>query len=126
VPDRDTEQLCDVGRVTYLLDPPRLIEVELDPNGQPYHRRDDRLVGDLHVVLRWVVDVDWWIDPVSREYWCVLLRGKLRCEIYRDLDREAWFVERATTELRTRGGVIMGLAMPDQPSGSGLTTTAVP
>jgi hypothetical protein len=52
------------------------------------------LVGDLKVALRWMVDVEWWDNPVSREYWCVLLRGRLMCEIYRDLDRDAWFVER--------------------------------
>jgi hypothetical protein len=38
--------------------------------------------------------MDWWAEAVSCEYWCVLLRDKLMCEIHRDLDGDAWFVER--------------------------------
>src|SRR2546429_151357 len=68
--------------------------VRTDPTGRPCYLRGDRLVGDLQVVSQWVVDVDWWDRPVSREYWRVILRERLLCEIYRDRDQQAWFVER--------------------------------
>jgi len=38
--------------------------------------------------------VDWWSNPVSREYWRVILRDLLLCEVYRDLDQGSWFLER--------------------------------
>ena len=80
--------------VTFLVNPPAPIEVRTDATGRPCYLRGDPLVGDLQVVSRWVVDVDWWDRPVSREYWRVILRERLLCEIYRDRDQQAWFVER--------------------------------
>jgi len=80
--------------VTYLVDPPRPIEVEVDDRDRPRHIRGDPLAGPVQPVQRWVVEVDWWSRPVSREYWRVLLLDRLLCEIYRDLDEGTWFVER--------------------------------
>jgi hypothetical protein len=80
--------------MTFLVDPPREIEVDTSGAGVPYRIRGEPLVGPVQPVLRWVVEVDWWSRPVSREYWRVLLRGRLLCEIYRDRERGTWFVER--------------------------------
>lgn len=80
--------------MTFLVDPPMAIEVQTDPDGIPQHLNAEPLVGPVQPMRRWLVDVDWWSRPVSREYWKVLLRGKLLCEIYHDLDQEGWFVER--------------------------------
>jgi hypothetical protein len=80
--------------MTFLVDPPLEIEVRTDPDGAPRHIRGEALVGPVRPVLRWVADVDWWSRPVSREYWRVLLRERLLCEIYLDRQRHAWFVER--------------------------------
>jgi hypothetical protein len=80
--------------VTYLVNPPRSIEVEVDARRQPTYIRGDPLSGPVQPVQRWLVEVDWWSQPVSREYWRVLLRDRLLCEIYRDLDGDGWFVER--------------------------------
>ncbi len=80
--------------MTYLVNPPKPVEIRTDPAGEPCYLRGDPLVGDLKAVQRWVVEMDWWSNPVSREYWRVILRGRLLCEIYRDLDRDGWFIER--------------------------------
>ena len=80
--------------MTYLVNPPRPIEVEVDGDDRPRHIQGDPLIGPVRPVLRWIVDVDWWSQPVSREYWRVVLREQLMCEIYRDLADGVWYVER--------------------------------
>ncbi len=80
--------------MTYLVNPPRRIEVEVDERRRPRHIRGEPLVGAVQPVQSWMVDVDWWSRPVSREYWRVLLRDRLLCEIFRDRQQDAWFVER--------------------------------
>lgn len=42
------------------------------------------------VVIRWVVDTDWWGRPIRREYLRCLLTGGECCEVYRDLDGGGW------------------------------------
>jgi hypothetical protein len=79
--------------VALLVHPPKPIEVRLDDAGVPCYLRSDPLVGDLRVVARRMIDLDWWGNPVWREYWRVILREQLLCEIFRDLDDEAWYVE---------------------------------
>jgi len=80
--------------VTFLVDPPRPIEVETDGEDRPRRIWGDPLTGPVVPVQRWIAEVDWWSRPVSREYWRVLLQDRLLCEIYRDLDEGAWYVER--------------------------------
>jgi hypothetical protein len=80
--------------MTFLVDPPLPIEVRLDTSAAPCHIDGEPLTGPVRPVLRWVADVDWWSRPVSREYWRVLLRERLLCEIYHDREQDAWFVER--------------------------------
>jgi hypothetical protein len=80
--------------VTFLVDPPRPIEVETDAEGRPERIRGEPLDGRVEPVQRWIAEVDWWRRPVSREYWRVLLQDRLLCEIYHDLDEGAWYVER--------------------------------
>lgn len=79
--------------MTYLVNPPRPIEVEMDGD-RPRHIRGEPLEGPVEPVQRWIAEVDWWSRPVSREYWRVVLRDRLLCEIYRDLDEGTWYVER--------------------------------
>jgi hypothetical protein len=80
--------------VTFLVDPPKPIEVELDDDERPRRIRGEPLDGPVRPVQRWIAEVDWWSQPVSREYWRVLLRDRLLCEIYRDLEEGTWYVER--------------------------------
>jgi hypothetical protein len=97
--------------MSYLVIPPRQVDVDIDADGIPVHLEGGPLRGRVRPLQRWLVDADWWSSPVSREYWRVLLRraesparhlGKrtpprqdeLVCEIYRDLESGVWFVER--------------------------------
>ncbi|TMC05657.1 MAG: hypothetical protein E6J41_21420 [Chloroflexi bacterium] len=81
--------------MTQLLDPPQPLEVEVDDAGQPRHVQGRPLAGPVRPVVRWIIEVDWWTSsPVSREYWRVLLRERLMCEIYRDRAGGAWYLER--------------------------------
>jgi hypothetical protein len=76
--------------MTRLFDPPRGAGVELGPNGAP--ARVDGMPAEA--VNRWLVEVDWWRRPVAREYWKVLVAECLLCDVYHDLDQDAWFLER--------------------------------
>lgn len=80
--------------MSFLVHPPRRIEVQANSEGVPGHMDAEPLTGPVQPVQTWVAEVDWWDRPVARVYWRVLLRGRLLCEIYRDLDRNAWFLER--------------------------------
>jgi hypothetical protein len=80
--------------MTFLVHPPRAIEVETDGEDRPARIRGEFLSGPVQPVLRWIAEVDWWSRPVAREYWRVLLRNRLMCEIYRDLAEGTWYVER--------------------------------
>jgi hypothetical protein len=80
--------------VSYLVHPPRPIEVRVGEDGAPRYLSSDPLVGELKVVQRWIADLDWWSEPVSREYWKVVLQDRLLCDIFRDRIEEGWFLER--------------------------------
>ena len=80
--------------MTFLVNPPMAIEIDTDADGVPRRLNCEPLVGPVQPVQRWLAEVDWWDQPVRREYWKVLLRGRLMCEIYRDLELEAWFLQR--------------------------------
>jgi hypothetical protein len=50
--------------------------------------------GSIDPIARWKVETEWWNEVVIREYWKVLLNSNLLCELYHDLSRDKWFVER--------------------------------
>jgi hypothetical protein len=76
--------------VTRLFDPPRPVEVALGPEGSP------SLVDGMPVLPAnsWRVEVDWWRRPVAREYWKLVVSDRVLCEVYHDLNEDAWFLER--------------------------------
>lgn len=80
--------------MTRLFEPPLAIGVELSPAGEPARISGGPLAGRLVPHSRWLVDVDWWLRPVSRECWRVELGGQLLVEIFRDLQSDGWFLER--------------------------------
>lgn len=80
--------------MSFLVHPPRRIQVRADQDGVPGHIDGDPLVGPVRPVQRWVAEVDWWERPVARVYWRVLLHGRLLCEIYWDRELGGWFLER--------------------------------
>jgi hypothetical protein len=79
--------------MTRLLSPPACIEVRLADDGTPSFI-SGAFTGSIHPIARWKVEARWWSDPVIREYWKAVLNNSLLCEIYHDLRRDQWFVER--------------------------------
>jgi protein ImuB len=73
--------------------PPRPIEVSLD-NGVPAAVRGSGLRGEVvSGAGPWRASGDWWDGTWSREEWDVELRPGGLFRIFRDLPRNAWFVE---------------------------------
>ena len=77
-----------------MLNPAREVSVRCDLEGLPRHLASHPLHGDLRPVLHWRADVDWWEQPVARDYWRVLLEERLLLEIYNDLKSGLWYLER--------------------------------
>jgi len=75
--------------VTELLDLPT--EVRLSGDGRIEALR---LPEGWRVVTRttsrWVVETDWWREPVRREYQRCITRAGECVEVFRDLDTGAW------------------------------------
>jgi len=79
--------------VTRLLSPPAGVEVTLNVDGTPGFIAG-ALSGPVDPIARWKVETEWWHQAVIREYWKVVLNSNLLCELYHDLTRDEWFVER--------------------------------
>jgi hypothetical protein len=79
--------------VTRLLSPPAVVEVTLSADGTPCFITGE-LSGSIDPIARWKVETEWWNELVVREYWKALLNSNLLCELYHDLSRDMWFVER--------------------------------
>ena len=79
--------------MTRLLTPPTAVMVALRPGGIPA-LISGAWSGTLDPIARWKVETEWWDQPVVREYWKVLLNSTVLCELYHDLTRDEWFVER--------------------------------
>jgi hypothetical protein len=45
-------------------------------------------------VNRWLVEIDWWRDPVRRDYRRCLVRSGDCVELYHDLETGAWHLAR--------------------------------
>lgn len=79
--------------MTQLFNPALEVGVRLGPDGGP-RVLHGRLSGTLEPVGRWIAEVDWWRQPVAREYWKVIVDESLLCEVFHDLLLDAWFLER--------------------------------
>ena len=79
--------------MTRLLTPPVAIDVTLDHGRAPI-AISGAYNGSLDPIARWKVETSWWDRPVVREYWKALLNNNLLCELYHDVGRDEWFVER--------------------------------
>ena len=76
--------------MTRLFEPPRSVDVDLGPEGAP-----SSVDGmPAQPTNRWLVEVDWWRRQVAREYWKLIVSQRVLCEVYHDLDQDAWFLER--------------------------------
>jgi hypothetical protein len=79
--------------VTRLLTPPTAVDVTLDHGGAPI-AVSGAYSGSIDPIARWKVETRWWDKPVVREYWKAVLNSSLLCELYRDVTRNEWFIER--------------------------------
>ena len=79
--------------MTRLLSPPAAVDVTLASDGTPAFLTG-AFSGSLDPIARWKVEGRWWNHPVVREYWKALLNSNLLCELYRDVCRDEWFLER--------------------------------
>lgn len=79
--------------MTHLLSPPAAVEVTLGDDRTPAFISGG-FSGSIDPIARWKVETEWWHEPVVREYWKALLNSNVLCELYHDLSRDEWFVER--------------------------------
>ena len=79
--------------MTRLLVPAAAVELTLAIDGTPAFITG-ALHGAIDPIARWKVETEWWNRAVVREYWKVVVGSELLCELYHDLDRDQWFVER--------------------------------
>ena len=79
--------------MTRLFSPPTPVTVTLNADGTPAFITGV-WSGSIDPIARWKVETEWWKQPVVREYWKALLNGALLCELFHDLSRDVWFVER--------------------------------
>jgi hypothetical protein len=79
--------------MTRLLSPPAAVELTLAADGAPAFITG-AFGGSIYPIARWKVETEWWNRLVVREYWKVVVGSSLLCELYHDLDRDKWFLER--------------------------------
>jgi hypothetical protein len=48
----------------------------------------------IDVIGRWRIEGRWWADGRDREYWRVEAKGGAVWDLYHDLNRNAWHMER--------------------------------
>ncbi len=72
-----------------------LVEVETDADGIPTRLRMNGVThGEVGICNRWLVDDDWWREPVARHYYKLVTRDGLLCTVYLDEIRGTWHLER--------------------------------
>ena len=79
--------------MTRFLAPAAAVDVTLGSGGAPAFITG-AFSGSIDPIARWKVETRWWDKPVVREYWRALLNNNMLCELYRDVSRNEWFVER--------------------------------
>ena len=79
--------------MTRLLSPPTPVTVTLNSDGTPAYVTGT-WSGAVDPIARWKVETEWWHQPVVRDYWKVVLNSNYLCELFHDLSRDEWFIER--------------------------------
>jgi hypothetical protein len=75
---------------------PRAVTVRTDEHGVPVHvRLPGKTARRVEAVReRWRIDDEWWREPISREYWAVVLDDGRMLTIYRDLADGLWYAQK--------------------------------
>jgi hypothetical protein len=71
---------------------PSSVRVQTDKEGTPaiLHQRGKRL-RVVAVRERWRIDDEWWRDPISREYFALVLENGRPLILFRDLTTGGWY-----------------------------------
>jgi hypothetical protein len=76
------------------LDAPRRVEVWVNPEGSPERVRGRRgWVRILGIRERWEIEDEWWRDPISREYFQVVLETGRPLLLFRDRIEGCWYFQ---------------------------------
>jgi hypothetical protein len=75
---------------------PRAVDVRTGEDGEPVHVRfPGKTARRVEAVReRWRIDDEWWRNPISREYWSVVLDDGRLLTLYRDLSEGLWYVQK--------------------------------
>ena len=73
--------------------PPTPVTVTLNADGTPAYV-SGTWSGAVDPIARWKVETEWWHQAVVRDYWKVVLNSTYLCELFNDLARDEWFIER--------------------------------
>ena len=73
--------------------PPTPVTVTLNADGTPAYV-SGTWSGTVDPIARWKVETEWWHQAVVRDYWKVVLNSNYLCELFHDLARDEWFIER--------------------------------
>ena len=77
----------------WIIGEPILVETAAD--GSPVTLTWNGTVHPIHGISdRWRVDADWWRGRIWRMYFTVTTRTGLLLDVYHDLAREGWYVQR--------------------------------
>ena len=79
--------------MTRLMNPPTPVTVTLNADGTPAFVSGS-WTGTVDPIARWRVETEWWNQAVVRDYWKVVLNSNYLCELFHDLTRDEWFIER--------------------------------
>ena len=75
------------------LNQPKPIDVEVEQHRpvvliDPPHRYRIEQIQDT-----WIIDDEWWRDPISRQYFQVMLEGGVMRTIFHDRTHDTWFAQ---------------------------------
>lgn len=73
--------------------PPTPVTVTLNADGTPAFIAGT-WSGAVDPIARWRIETEWWNQAVVRDYWKVVLNSNYLCELFHDLARDEWFIER--------------------------------
>ena len=78
-----------------LLRHPVELWVKKDSKGEPVaFSYNGKLENVRRIWKRWRVSADWWREEVIREYFQIETNSSVICDIYHDLLRKRWFLQR--------------------------------
>lgn len=76
------------------LNQPRQIEIEIERHRPVALIEASQRHRIEQIQDTWVIDDEWWRDPISRQYFQVVLEGGVIRTIFHDRTSDTWFAQR--------------------------------